>query len=115
MHSKFDFERSSCTDEIDSERDMDDDTLPFEMMRLVNNKKKQILPYQEMIEIINLGNNEEKKEVKISTTLLADAKKEIINVLHEFVNVLVWSYQDMFRSYQAGMQAYPTKAKKNKA
>ena len=95
IHLKFDFERSSCTNEIDFEKDMDDETLPLEMMRLVNNENKQILPHQEIIEIINLGNNKEKKEVKISTSLPVDTKKEIINLLHESVNVFAWSYQDM--------------------
>ena len=56
----------SCTDEIDFEEDMDDETLPLEMMRLIDYKNKQILPHQEVIEIINLGSNEENKEVKLA-------------------------------------------------
>ena len=48
---------------------MDDENLPLEMMRLIDHENKQILPHQEVIEVINLENNEEKKELKISTTL----------------------------------------------
>ena len=33
---EFDFERKSCTDENDSEKYMDDETLPFEMRRLID-------------------------------------------------------------------------------
>ena len=40
MHSKFDFERTSCIDEIDSKKDMDDETLPLEMKRLIDQENK---------------------------------------------------------------------------
>ena len=36
MQLEFDFERKSCTDENDSEKYMDDETLPFEMRRLID-------------------------------------------------------------------------------
>ena len=60
--SELDFEKMSCTDENDFEEDMDDDTLPLEMRRLIDQENKQILPYQEVTMVINLGNNEEKKK-----------------------------------------------------
>ena len=59
----------SCNDENDFEEDMDDETLPLEMRRLINLENKQILPHQKVIYIINLGSNEEKKEVKIDIAL----------------------------------------------
>ena len=68
INLKFDFERTSYTDEIDSEEDMDDETLSLEMMRLIDYENKQILPHQEVTEVINLGSNEEKKEVKVGIT-----------------------------------------------
>ena len=95
IQPKFDFERMSCTDDNDSEEYMDDETLPLEMRRLIDQKNKQILPHQEETEVINLGNNEEKKEVKIGMTLLVEIKKEIIDLLYEFANVFACSYQDM--------------------
>ena len=45
---------------------MDDENLPPEMMRLIDHENKKNLPYQEVIEIINLGSNEENKEVKLA-------------------------------------------------
>ena len=68
IHPKFDFERTSCADDIDSEKDMDNETLPLEIMRLTKNK--EILPHQEVIEMINLGNDDEKKKVKVDIALL---------------------------------------------
>ena len=75
MHPKFDFKRTSCTNEINSKKDIDDETLPLKMMRLIDHENKQILPHQEFTEIINLRNNAEKKDVKIDTALLAEIKK----------------------------------------
>ena len=92
IHPKFNFERMSCTDENDSKEDMDDETLPLEMRRLIDHENKQILPHQEVTKVINLGSNEEKKEVKLDTALSAEIKKEIISLLHEFVDVFDWSY-----------------------
>ena len=69
----------SCTDDNDFKKYMDYETLPLKMRRLIGQEKKQILPYQEEAEVINLGNNEEKKEVKIGMALSAETKK-IINL-----------------------------------
>ena len=66
---------------------MDDEALPFEMRRLIDQENKQILPHQEEIEVINLGNSEEKKEVKMGITLSVETKKGIIDFLHVFANV----------------------------
>ena len=92
---KFDFEQMPCIDDNDSEEHMDNETLALEMKRLIDQESKHILPNQEEIEVINLGNNEEKKEVKIGTALLVEIKKEIIDLLYEFANIFAWSYQDM--------------------
>ena len=47
--------------------------------------------------MINLGADDEKKEVKIGTSLDPSAKKEIITLIHEYVDIFAWSYQDMSR------------------
>ena len=44
---------------------------------------------------MNLGTEEAKKEVKIETSLSASTRKEMIDLLKEYVDVFVWSYQDM--------------------
>ena len=90
--SKFYFERMSCIDDTDFEEYMDDEAFSIEIRRLIDQENKQILPHQEEIEVINLGSNEENKEVKVGT---AEAKKEIIDLIHKFVDVFAWSYQDM--------------------
>ena len=45
--------------------------------------------------MVNLGNNEENKEVKVGIALSVETKKEIIDLLHEIADIFAWSYQDM--------------------
>ena len=45
--------------------------------------------------MINLGADDKKKEVRIGTSLDLSAKKEIIDLLHEYVDIFASSYQDM--------------------
>ena len=87
IQPEFDFERMSYNDENDSEGDMDYETLPLEMRRLIDQKNKQILPHQEAIEVINLGSNEERKKSKDRQNIVTEIKKEINNLLHEYADV----------------------------
>ena len=91
----FDFERVVYVGELGNEEDMEDDDLPLDLLRLVEQDERQILSYQEIIEAVNLGTEEEKKEVKIGTTLSPVTRKELIDLLQDYNDVFAWSYQDM--------------------
>ena len=91
----FDFERTSYISETDLEEDIDESDLPLKMQRLLAMEDKQILPHQEITELVNLGTDNEKKEVKIGSSLDSFAKKEIVDLLKEYVDIFAWSYQDM--------------------
>ena len=47
---------------------MEDDDLPSDLLRLVAQDEKQILPHQEVTKAINLATEEERREVRIRTT-----------------------------------------------
>jgi hypothetical protein len=47
------------------------------------------------VEVINLGTDEDRKEVKVGASLKEDVKRMLINLLQEYVDVFAWSYQDM--------------------
>ena len=64
----FDFERIVYADELDNEEDMENDDLPSNLLRLVEQDERQILPHQETTKAVNLGTEEKRKEVKIETT-----------------------------------------------
>ena len=74
---------------------MEDDDLSPDLLRLVAQDEKQILPHQEVIEAINLGIEEERKKVKIENTLWPTIREKLIDLLREYSDVFAWSYQDM--------------------
>ena len=91
----FDFERTLYISKTDLEEDIDKSNLPPEMLRLLNMEDKHILPHQEVIELVNPGIDNEKKEVKIGLSLDSFVKKEIVDLFKEYANIFAWSYQDM--------------------
>ncbi|KAL4304283.1 hypothetical protein GQ457_10G018140 [Hibiscus cannabinus] len=83
-----------CLEEIEN-CDEEEDDLPSDLLRLVNNEEKQIQPYKEDLEVLNLGTEEERREVKIGTTITAKTRQNLIKLLQDYHDVFAWSYQDM--------------------
>ncbi|RDX89680.1 hypothetical protein CR513_28565, partial [Mucuna pruriens] len=50
---------------------------------------------KEDLEVINLGSEEEKKEVWVGKHMPPDLKQKLLELLKEYVDVFAWSYQDM--------------------
>lgn len=73
----------------------EDCELHEDLARLLQHESKVIQPHQESMEIINIGTQENKKEVKIGATIEDNLTKKLIELLHEYVDVVVWSYHDM--------------------
>src|SRR3954471_10131335 len=69
--------------------------VPRELARLLEQEEKTIQPHEEPIEVINLGNDEEKKEVKIGADLEDSVKQRLIQMLQDYVEIFAWSYEDM--------------------
>ena len=51
-----------------------------------------IQPHQEPVDVINLGTEEDRKEVKIGAALGQGVKDELVKLLQEYVDVFTWSY-----------------------
>ena len=62
---------------------MEDDDLPPDLLRLVEQDEKQILPHQEITKAVNLETEEERKKIKIGTTLSPATRKELIDLLQD--------------------------------
>ena len=93
--SQVDFEQTLSTDEFtDCEEEAGYD-LPIEVLKMVESKEKHILPHMEKLEVVNLGTEDEKREVKIGTTLSVQVRQDLIKLLHKYKDVFAWSYQDM--------------------
>ena len=77
----LDFERVVYVGEFSNNEGMEDDDLHPDLLRLVAQDEKQILPHQEVTEAINLGTEEERIEVKIGTTLSPTIREKLIDLL----------------------------------
>jgi len=72
-----------------------EEDIPDEISLLLEQERRTIQPYGEELQVINLGTEEVKKEVKIGASLDPTVKKRIIELLKEYVDVFAWSYRDM--------------------
>ena len=88
----LDFERVVYVGEFSNNEGMEDDDLSSDLLRLVAQDEKQILPHQEVTEAINLGTEEERREVKNGTTLSPTTREKLIDLLREYNDVFAWSY-----------------------
>ena len=93
--SQVDFEQTQKTDEFTDCEEEERYDLPTELLKMIESQEKQILPHMEELEVVNLGTEDGKREVKIGTTLSAQVRQGLINLLHEYKDVFAWSYQDM--------------------
>ncbi|KAI5389566.1 hypothetical protein KIW84_075017 [Lathyrus oleraceus] len=66
-----------------------------ELSRLLEQDEKTIQPFEEQIELVNLGSEDNVMEVKIGSRLCPEFKKGLIDLLREYSDVFAWSYQDM--------------------
>jgi hypothetical protein len=90
--ARFDFENPIFQAEEEGDEDCE---LPEELARLLKQEKRIIQPHQESIEVINLGTEDAKREIKIGDALEDNVKKGLIELLQEYVDIFAWSYQDM--------------------
>jgi len=77
------------------EAEGEEEEIPDEISRLLEQERKTIQPHEEAIEVINLGTEEDKKEIKIGASLEASVKKRVVELLKEYVDIFAWSYKDM--------------------
>jgi len=75
--------------------DEENEEIPDEISRLLEQERGNIKPYGEALEVINLGTEEDKKEIKIGASLDPTVKKQVIELLKEYVDIFAWSYRDM--------------------
>ena len=95
MNPKINFEKAVCLGEFEADENVKDCVSSPDLLRMVEQEEKQILPHQESVEVVNLGNEEKKQEVKIGTSISENTRRDLIALLHEYKDVFAWSYQDM--------------------
>ena len=88
----YDFDNPIYQAEEEAYEDCD---LPEELVRLVKQEERAIQPHEEQIEVINLGTEEQVREVKIGAALEDSVKSRLIYLLREYSDIFAWSYEDM--------------------
>ena len=73
----------------------EEDVLSLELERLIAQEECEMKPHQEETELVNLGTREERKEVKVGTSMTAPIRQGLITLLGEYQDIFAWSYQDM--------------------
>jgi len=63
--------------------------LPPELEKIVAHEDQEMGPHQEEIEIVDLGTDNGKKEVKIGTGMTAPIREELTALLKDYQDILV--------------------------
>ena len=58
-------------------------------------EEKAIQLHEEPFEVVNLGTEVERKEVKVGAMLEGAIKNRLVQMLHEYLEIFAWSYEDM--------------------
>ncbi|RDY13001.1 Copia protein, partial [Mucuna pruriens] len=91
------FTKSLRGPQIQTDREGTSQEPPSEVKRSVESEDKIILPYQEEIETVNIGSEEEVKEVKVGLAMCSDDRNQLVQLLTEYIDIFAWSYRDMPR------------------
>ena len=62
---------------------------------MVEQEDREMKLHQEEMEIVNLGDGEERKEVKVGTGMSTNVRDELVALLQGYQDIFAWSYQDM--------------------
>ena len=71
-----------------AEYEVDEDCeVSGELARLLQQEERAILPHKELLETINLGTKEDRKEVKVGANLEPGVKERLVQLLNEYVEI----------------------------
>jgi len=69
--------------------------LPSKLEKIVAHEDQEMGPHQEETELVDLGTDCGKKEVKIGTGMTAPIREELMALLKNYQDIFACSYQDM--------------------
>ena len=90
--SAVDFEQEAGRMENEEDEDVG---LPPELEKIVAQEDREMGPHQEETELVDLGTDSGKKEVKIGTGMTAPIREELMALLKNYQDIFAWSYKDM--------------------
>lgn len=66
--------------------------IPDKISIFLEQEDKTLEPYKEPMELINLGTEEDRKELRIGALIDLEVKHKLTTLLREYVDVFAWSY-----------------------
>ena len=69
----------------------EDCEVPGELARLLQQEERAIQPHEEMLDTINLGTEDDKKEIRVGANLEPSVKARLIQMFHDYVEIFAWS------------------------
>jgi len=87
-----DFEQEASRTKNEEDKDVG---LPPELERIIAQEDREMRPHQEETELVDLGTDSGKKEVKVGTGMTAPVRKELMALLKDYQDIFAWLYQDM--------------------
>ena len=88
----YDFENMIYQAEDEGDEDCE---IPGKLFRLLVQEEKVIQPHEETVEVVKLGSETNRKEVNIGDNLEVNVNNKLIQMLHEYIDIFAWSYEDM--------------------
>src|ERR1043165_5128246 len=86
--AKYDFDNPIYQAEDEGEEDCE---VPGELVRLLPQEDRVIQPHEEQVEVVNLGTDEDRKEIKIGAGLENSVKERLVQMLRDYIEVFAWS------------------------
>ena len=90
--AKYDFDNPIYQAEDEIEEDCE---VPWELDRLLQQEEQVIQPHEEPVEVLNLGTDEDRKEIKIGVGLESNVKERLVQMLRDYIEIFAWSYEDI--------------------
>ena len=79
-----------------AEKGKDEDWgLPPNLEWMVEQGEREVKPHQKEIEVVNIGVDGERREVKVGTCMSTNVRDELKTLLRDYQDIFAWSYQDM--------------------
>ncbi|RDY12590.1 hypothetical protein CR513_02583, partial [Mucuna pruriens] len=80
---------------MDEDPSQTDESIKDDEAEIKALEKPKFQPWAEELKSINMGDEKEKKEVKVGKQMPPDLKIELMELLKEYADIFAWSYRDM--------------------
>ncbi|RDX71785.1 hypothetical protein CR513_48809, partial [Mucuna pruriens] len=88
-----------CEDPSPIEEPAEDEDVETEALaeveRQIEQERPKFQPLTKELESVNLGDERDKKEIRIGNQMSPESRRILIELLQEFSNIFAWSYRDM--------------------